>query len=316
MMGVLLNNLPYLIVLLAGIAVAIGKRRSHPRVASWGMACYGVLIVLWMMRMAQNGWVIWMHENGIGLEDHRTLLTALGYARMAVYYGVFLALVLGALRWRQEDGDPFQKPGIFIGVSIMLMIVGMVLARSLSRPSPWMWLLLICDLGSMISLMTAFYGWRGNEKVSVRSGSVTTAPSGTAGETPQKAPLTAGMFEEDDFIPYVLGVMILGGLVCIPVIWGQFNGVEYIKAVFPSLVSCGIFVYAHDKRGNFSFLKFFVGFFFVMMIVMRSMVQYGSGGGKPFFVAGGVVGYVVMLACGWAGIVLARSFRHKTGEKE
>lgn len=308
MIPILLNNLPMLVILIIGIAMALDRKNKHPQLAAWATVCYGVLIAVWVMRMIQFGWIVSAHQQGIEIRDHQVLLTALGYFRMVVSYIVLAALVIGALRWRQGTGDHSQKPGILAGVSIFLTIAGTVLARSLTGASPLSLLVLICELGSMITLMIAFYGWRSYEDVPVpNTDHVISGP-----DAQKPAPLQSGMFEEKDFIPFVLGVMILGGMGCIPVIWGQLTQMGYAKAVIPSLISCGIFVYAHDNRGNFSILKFLAGMLFVFMIVLRAMAQSG-GNTKPMFFAGGIVGYIIMFACGWAGIALVRTFRRKSG---
>ena len=119
------------------------------------------------------------------------------------------------------------------------------------------------------------------------------------------------MFNEEDFIPYVCGVMILGGLLIVPVVWGHFMQMEYEKSLFPSLISCGIFAFSHDKRGNFLLGRFIILSIYTFFTIIRTMAKYGPGGGKPMFVAGGLLGYLVMLACGWAGIALTRFVRKK-----
>ncbi|MBP8005056.1 MAG: hypothetical protein KA044_08440 [Elusimicrobia bacterium] len=105
----------------------------------------------------------------------------------------------------------------------------------------------------------------------------------------------------------------MAGLVAIPVLWGHFTGIGYARAIIPSLVSCGIFIYAHDKRGNFSVVKLLVGYLFLFMTLVRAMAKVGPNGGKPFFVAGGFLGFVVMFACGWAGIAVGRLLRRTSG---
>ena len=314
MIPAIVSQLPYLVVLLAGVAIALDRKHNQPQLSKWALLCYGVLIVLWVMRMAQIGWMIRAHQQGIHLEDYQTVLMTLGYARMVIHYGVLLAIMVGALRWREENSDALQKPGILIGVSVFLTIAGIVLARILTGAGPWLILVLICELGSMITLMVALYGWRRDEAVSAsfagpfKQVQDIPKPSGVVQTTPQPASLPQGMFEEKDYIPFVLGVMVLGGLVCVPLLWGQFTALGFEKSIVPSLISCGIFVYAHDNRGNFSILKFIFGLVFVFMIVMRAIVQ-SAGNAKPMFFVGGIVGYIIMFACGWAGIALARFLR-------
>lgn len=314
MTPVILSNLPYIVILLAGFAIALDRKRSQPQLASWAIICYGVLIALWVMRMIQIGWVVSAHQQGIRLSDHQTLLMGLGYFRMIVFYLVLAALAVGTFRWREDTGDSFKKPGILVAVFVILTILGMVIGRSLPVASPLFIIVLVSELGSMIALMAAFYGWRSGYvpdsfQKSAKDVSTVDKISGAPAPSPQPPVAVAtGMFEEKDYVPFVLGVMLLAGLVCVPILWGQFTDLEFEKSIIPSLISCGIFVYAHDNRGNFSIMKFLIGMVFVFMIVIRALAQ-STGNTKPMFFAGGIVGYIIMFACGWAGIAFARFLR-------
>lgn len=314
MIPFILSNLPYIVVLLAGLAIALDRKRSQPQLASWAIACFGVLIVLWVMRMIQVGWVISAHQQGRWNSDHEMFLTGLGYFRAGVFYLALAALAVGSFRWREDAGESLKKPGMCVAACVILKILGIVIGRSLPVASPLFLIVLACELVSMIMLMTAFYGWRSGyvpDPLPEPSKDVTTVDKVSvvnAVNPQQPAALPSGMFEEKDYIPFVLGVMLLGGLVCVPILWGHFTELGFEKSIIPSMISCGIFVYAHDNRGNFSIMKFLIGMLFVFMIVIRALAQ-STGNAKPMFFAGGIVGYIIMFACGWAGIAIARFLR-------
>jgi hypothetical protein len=117
------------------------------------------------------------------------------------------------------------------------------------------------------------------------------------------------MFRKSDYIPFGLGIFIFGGLFLVPLFWSKFNHIDFEDAILPSIISCLVFFIAHDNRGNFSFGRFIMGFVFVYFTIMRTSMKYGSG--SKMFLAGGFLGYLVMFACGWAGIMLGRLVRGK-----
>ncbi|MBZ0166245.1 MAG: hypothetical protein K8I00_05510, partial [Candidatus Omnitrophica bacterium] len=120
----------------------------------------------------------------------------------------------------------------------------------------------------------------------------------------------AGVYREQDHIPYIIGTMVFGGLGVVPLVYGMLSKISYQDSLVPALVSCGIFLFAHDKRGNISFFRLIAGIAFVMLTVMRASIHRG-GSERPFFLAGGILGFVLMAGCGWLGIAIGRALRGK-----
>lgn len=317
-----LHSLPFLTIYVFGLILALKRKDTRPGLALWGAVCYGVLIVYSVMGLIQVGCVIMAHQRGAEIGAWSGVLKVLGIFRSVVFYLVYSALAVGALRWRQDGGGVSRSTAVPLGVSIFLMAADMALTHGGARPASVGPLIFILGLGSMITLLIAFYGGRGDGAFSTFAALFATpAPPTPAnpgelapGATPAAPP--KGMFEERDYIPFVLGVLILGGLVLVPLLWGQINRLNYAWSIFPSLLSCGIFLYAHDRRGNFSVAKFLAGYLIVFMAILRAVARPGSGGGKPFFIAGGFLGFVVLFACGWAGIGVARLLRPKVTENK
>lgn len=308
----LLRNLPFLALYATGVVLSLRMKNDRREPATWGTVGFSVLLAFSILGLVEVGWVISAHRRGVSLGELNLFLKGWGYLRMAVFYFTYAALAIGALRWREKTGDRSSQPGVWLTVSVTLMIAKIILGKSVTVANPWIGLVYLSSLGSMVSLLVAFCGWRGGGIMASLSESPVDvpAPPAPSGEGPAK-----GIFEERDFFPFVLGVLVLGGLVCVPVLWGLFSGMGYAQAIFPSLVSCGIFIYAHDKRGNFSVVKLLVGYAIVFLSLMRVMAQLGPNGGKPFFVAGGFLGFVVMFACGWAGIAAGRLLRRNLADK-
>ncbi|MBK7208549.1 MAG: hypothetical protein IPH91_09850 [Elusimicrobia bacterium] len=311
MMPLLLQRLPFLLLYSVGVALTLRRKNMSRELALWGAVCYGVLIALSIVGLVEVAAVISASKHGLGTGDWRSYLKVWGYFRMAVFYLTFAALAVGALRGRENTGDLARWPRRLVGVSVAVLLVNTVFAHRLVGPTPWVPLIYVLSLGSTITLMVAFFGWRPNAGASAPVG--LPALSTPAVPQPSGEAAAKGMFEERDYFPFLLGVLVLAGLVAIPVLWGHFTGIGYARAIIPSLVSCGIFIYAHDKRGNFSVVKLLVGYLFLFMTLVRAMAKVGPNGGKPFFVAGGFLGFVVMFACGWAGIAVGRLLRRTSG---
>ena len=280
------------------------------------MIAYGTLIFLLVARMAQVGWIFWAQAQGIEIQNYLAALSGWGQVRMAVYYVALATLFACVFIGRKESGGSYREPAIVIGVSIALMATGIFINRSLTGASPLHFVALACEITGVIGLLIALYGWRNDQYLKPLAGEEikaeaisTVGPVDAATGQANPVKLNTGMFEKEDFIPFIAGVMGLGGLLVVPILWGHYTGIEYPEAIFPSLLSCGVFVYAHDERGNFSFGKFFIGFLFIFLAIMRAATNYGHGGAKPMFMAGGLLGYAIMLACGWAGIAIVRFFR-------
>jgi hypothetical protein len=60
------------------------------------------------------------------------VLKVWGYFRMAVFYLTYAALAVGALRWREKTGDRNPQPGVWLTVSVILMIAKIILGKSLT----------------------------------------------------------------------------------------------------------------------------------------------------------------------------------------
>lgn len=112
------------------------------------------------------------------------------------------------------------------------------------------------------------------------------------------------MFNRDDYWPYMIGVFTLGGLVAVPLVWGQFIDLPYDRLVVGSLLACGVFAYAHTRDGTFSIGRFLLGFGFIFLMSLRIAA---SSRGSGAFIPGGFLGFVVMAGSGWTGIGIARA---------
>ncbi len=238
---------------------------------------------------------------------------------------LFLALVCAVLCWRQLSWAEEKKPLQFVGIAIILEAISMLAPKfvfdaymtayttaSVARMMPLL-SIVTASLGFLAYglLLKAMFAWRGYPADVKLIPSIPAAPvtASMPAKDVQPAPPAKGMFEEVDYIPYISGVMLIGGLIAVPIIWGSVSRTGYLESIIPSLVSCALFAFAHDKRGNFNLGRFFLMFLYVLFMMMKTSAQYGARGGeRPFFLAGGLLGYFVMFFCGWAGIKIGRLY--------
>jgi len=121
--------------------------------------------------------------------------------------------------------------------------------------------------------------------------------SGEGAETP--------MFKDTDYLPFMLGVFLIGGLVGIPIAYGLISGLGYFKSLPWSLVSCIVLLIGFRRSGSISWGRAVPAFIGGAMVVNA----YNLITGKPAFVAGGFLGFLLSAGCGYIGIGIGRIFK-------
>jgi hypothetical protein len=110
-------------------------------------------------------------------------------------------------------------------------------------------------------------------------------------------------FNSTDIYWFRSGVVLLAGLFLIPVIYGRMASVAFGWAIIPSLISCGVFLYSIDEQGQIQPGKMFFALGIVFLLALRASAP---GSGRPFFIAGGMLGFLLMYGCGYIGMVTGR----------
>lgn len=317
--NIILNVIPFLIIDIIGMVISIKKRRYQKQPASLAIIAYGTLIILLLINLAQNIWISWAESQDMlysprSMSSIRSLSTIIA----VVHYIVLAALMVGVFIGRKDTGGSYKKPVIIVVTVILWQLITSPIFASVTFPYIFYlpFVFLICTISTKIALLVALYGWRNDAGLkplaeNQSQASVVAIASDTAtNDYANSVPSNKGVFEEKDYIPFAAGILVLGGIVIVPIVWAQIVDIYYPQALFPSLLSCAIFIYAHDKRGNFSLGKFLLGFLVVLFQIMRTTAEHGVSE-QPMFLAGGIVGFLIMYACGWAGIMIARFFRRK-----
>jgi hypothetical protein len=105
-----------------------------------------------------------------------------------------------------------------------------------------------------------------------------------------------------DYMAFMIGVFVLGGLVAFPGAYGAWLGLNYAQALPWSLASALFYLLVFNRDGTISGLRFIIGLGFLYII----MQQHVTTSGQPAFVAGGFLGTGLMFVCGYIGVGIGR----------
>ena len=121
---------------------------------------------------------------------------------------------------------------------------------------------------------------------------------------PSQIPAEAGMFKESDYGPFMAGVFVVGGLIGLPLTYGPAVGLGYLAALPWSLGSCVVFLIAFRRNGTLSWGRAIPA----MIAITVAGTVYNESTGKPGFGAGGLLGFLLVMVCGYIGIGIGRLF--------
>jgi hypothetical protein len=131
------------------------------------------------------------------------------------------------------------------------------------------------------------------------------AGQGTAAAAKPSPP--GSMFAESDYLPFMLGIFVVGGFIGIPIVYGIATGLGYFESLPWSLLSCLVFLFAFRRNGTISWGR-------AIPAIVASMIAinaYNQNTGKPVFVAGGFIGFLLVMVCGYIGLGVGRLFKRK-----
>ncbi len=312
MISYYVTSLAFFALYLYAIRLCFAKRKIEAQPATLGLYLFFTLLVEHLLSLI----LITLLQN----KPDAAAFTRIVFKLIAwMNWGLFLGLLAGMLGWRKSPQNRNKMLIKWASAALALKLIG-----TFSFPiSHRLYLTLQPDMAAqayfgIVSVFTTlvhlaaytliingFFRWRGYpEPAAALAASLASDSTKTTSSTVATAP---GLFKEADFIPYLCGVMILGGLIAIPMVWGMMHGIGYGQALLPALVSCGIFAASHNKRGHFLWMRFLLMMLFFSMQIMKTANSYSHT--RPMFLAGGFLGFLIMSGCGWAGIFLARKLR-------
>ena len=128
----------------------------------------------------------------------------------------------------------------------------------------------------------------------------TTRQNAAGADTPKAKEAT--MFKESDYGQFMAGVFVVGGLVVLPLTYGLAVGLGYLAALPWSVASCVVFLIAFRRNGTISWARAIPA---IIAIAVAANV-YNQSTGDAAFGAGGMLGFLLVIICGYVGIGIGR----------
>jgi hypothetical protein len=142
------------------------------------------------------------------------------------------------------------------------------------------------------------------------------------GVTKRGAGVKGALFSETDYLPFMLGVFIVGGLIAVPFFYGAGLSADlglpspgmrwqieyfllhgpYFKALPWSLASCLVYLISFRRNGTITWARAVPA----MAAMIIAVYAYYNNTGKPAFAVGGFLGFILIMVCGYVGIAVAR----------
>ncbi len=126
-----------------------------------------------------------------------------------------------------------------------------------------------------------------------------------ATNTAAQNPAQGGMFKETDYVPFMLGIFLVGGLIGMPLTYGAGAGLGYFESLPWALASCVVFLVVLRRNGTISWGRAIPA----IVAIMIGANVYHQSTGKPTFAAGGVLGFLLVIVCGYVGLGIRRIFK-------
>lgn len=121
----------------------------------------------------------------------------------------------------------------------------------------------------------------------------------------EKIKTQEGLFEKEDYALFMLSVFILGGLLVLPLVWGFMTGLnDYIALLIFSLMLCVSVLVVYRRDGTTSWIRIVLAI--IVGIIVSGVVAAASE--KLAFVSGVIIGFFILILCGFVGIKIFKLF--------
>ena len=121
------------------------------------------------------------------------------------------------------------------------------------------------------------------------------------------------LFQEKDYIPFMFGVFVLGGIFGLPFLWGSVFGLNrvdpdnyYFGVLMPSFLLCLSLLIAFKRDGSISKIRVIISFLIVFLV---SAILSAANGGS--FMSGTLIGIAVLVICGHVSVWARGKFSQK-----
>ncbi|HHO75634.1 MAG TPA: hypothetical protein ENN05_04295 [Deltaproteobacteria bacterium] len=132
--------------------------------------------------------------------------------------------------------------------------------------------------------------------------------SGQQAQNNEEIQVEVGMIAEG-FYPWFLGGVLLSGTVVVPIVTAMLmEGISPAVAWIGGIISAAVFLLCLDKRGNWRETTAFpaIG----VAVVGATIYHYSTG--RPIWVVGGLLGFVIFAIFGALGVVIGKLVRAKS----
>ena len=80
------------------------------------------------------------------------------------------------------------------------------------------------------------------------------------------------MFKETDYLPFMLGIFLIGGLIGMPLTYGASTGLGYFESLPWAFSSCMVFLIAFRRNGTISWGRAIPAFIAIIIVSIPSLV--------------------------------------------
>jgi hypothetical protein len=120
-----------------------------------------------------------------------------------------------------------------------------------------------------------------------------------------------GFYGKEDHVAFMVGVFTLGAFLAVPLLFGGMADLDYMASLPWSVASCAWFLVSFRRDGEISWPRAIPS----ALVLIIAAYAYNQSTGKPAFGPGGVVFFLVIVVCGYIGIIVSKLLPKRKGVK-
>jgi hypothetical protein len=98
-----ITNLPFLLVYVAGILLALFRWSNHPKVSAISLGAFGLLLVSLIVKLGFMLWLIGNQESGMGMVQRFVLLRWINLSVVFLELLGWVLLLIALFGWRKSQ---------------------------------------------------------------------------------------------------------------------------------------------------------------------------------------------------------------------
>jgi len=118
------------------------------------------------------------------------------------------------------------------------------------------------------------------------------------------------IFVKKDYISFMLGVFILGGIIALPLVWNLFLGISYLNLLPLSLLLCVCLLITFRRNGTISWFRAIPAWAIFGTVVGTVLQEFSSKHVPPLSKV--LIGILILIICGRVGIKAVGLFHNKS----